>query len=436
MGGVAKYHSAEKYVFLLLLFTAAVIPVNQVFTLLMVAVTFFAGLAVAVKYRKLKRVPVLPRVQQGLLYLLLAITWYSLRFSADSAVSAYNFGYVVGQYVLLIWLVLRYGGDGKLDFDWQKPREWPRPLLLLAVLLLAGFANGLLGIYQHFTGVVPTDPWVDPSQFPELKTRVVGTLINPNIFAGYLVLLLSIAVPFIKITTGKIRGFLLVLTAVLGISLVYTFSRGNWVACACAMIFYFLFFWRKWLIPLAVCAAGGVYFMHGAVWHRLMSIFGTQDTSVALRFAYLKSTLFIIEEHPYGVGWYGFQYIYPEYDFYLNNPNVIMYHCHNLMLNILAELGWHGLIVFVLVLAVFVWHAFKLAAKGVRPWLRAVGQGYLAALVGILAGGLTDHVYFNMDMGLLFWCVSMVMMQCSLLNRLSRSGRQKIALHTGTDTLQ
>ena len=105
MGGVAKYHSAEKYVFLLLLFTAA--PVNQVFTLLMVAVTFFAGLAVAVKYRKLKRVPVLPRVQQGLLYLLLAITWYSLRFSADSAVSAYNFGYVVGQYVLLVWLVLR-----------------------------------------------------------------------------------------------------------------------------------------------------------------------------------------------------------------------------------------------------------------------------------------------------------------------------------------
>ena len=161
-----------------------------------------------------------------------------------------------------------------------------------------------------------------------------------------------------------------------------------------------------------------------------------QDTSVALRFAYLKSTLFIIEEHPYGVGWYGFQYIYPEYDFYLKNPNVIMYHCHNLMLNILAELGWHGLIVFVLVLAVFAWHAFKLAVKGVRPWLRAVGQGYLAALVGILAGGLTDHVYFNMDMGLLFWCVSMVMMQCSLLNRLSRSGRQKIALHTGTDTLQ
>ena len=29
MGGVAKYHSAEKYVFLLLLFTAAVIPVTR-----------------------------------------------------------------------------------------------------------------------------------------------------------------------------------------------------------------------------------------------------------------------------------------------------------------------------------------------------------------------------------------------------------------------
>ena len=151
MGGVAKYNSAEKYVFLLLLFTAAVIPVNQVFTLLMVAVTFFAGLAVAVKYRKLKRVPVLPRVQQGLLYLLLAITWYSLRFSADSAVSAYNFGYVVGQYVLLVWLVLRYGGDGKLDFDWQKPREWPRPLLLLPCFCWQALPTACLA----FTSILP-----------------------------------------------------------------------------------------------------------------------------------------------------------------------------------------------------------------------------------------------------------------------------------------
>lgn len=423
MGAVTKYHSAEKYVYLLLLFTVAVIPVNQVFTLLMVAVTFFAGLAVAVKYRKIKRIPVLPRVQQGLLYLLLVIAWYSLRFSADRAVSAYNFGYVVGQYALLVWLMLHYGGDGRLDFDWLKPVSWPRPLQFLVVLLITGLLNGLFGIYQHFTGVVPTDPWVDTAAFPELKTRVVGTLINPNIFAGYLVLLLSFAVPFIKITAGKIRYFLLITAAVLCISLVYTFSRGNWVACACAMGLYFLFFWRKWLLPLAAGAACGVYILHGAVWHRLMSIFGTQDTSVALRFAYLKSTLFIIEEHPFGVGWYGFQYIYPEYDFYLNNPNVIMYHCHNLLLNILAELGWHGLIIFVLVLSVFAWYAYRLARFGIRPWLRAVGQGYLAALAGILAGGMTDHVYFNMDMGLLFWCVSMLMMQCSLLNRLSPQER-------------
>ena len=89
-----------------------------------------------------------------------------------------------------------------------------------------------------------------------------------------------------------------------------------------------------------------MWFARGAVWHRIISIFGTEDTSVALRFAYLESTLFIIKEHPWGVGWYGYQFIYPEYDFYLNNPDVIMYHCNNLLLNITAELGWHGLAVF------------------------------------------------------------------------------------------
>lgn len=417
MDAAAKYLRAEKYVFCLLLFTVAVIPVDQVFTLALLAATFFAGAAVAVKYRKIKRVPVLPRPQQALLYLLLGITWYSLRLSAQPAVSTYNFMYVVGQYAMLVWLLLRYGTGHTAEVDWRSPKSWPRPLQFLAALLVMGMANGLLGIYQHFAGVVPTDAWVDPAQFPELKTRVVGTLINPNIFAGYLVLLLSFAVPFIKITGGKIRAFLLALAAVLGVSLIYTFSRGNWVACACALGFYFLFFWRRWLLPLCGLAAAGLYFAQGAVLHRLLSIFGTQDTSVALRFAYLKSTLFIIEEHLFGVGWYGFQFIYPEYDFYLNNPNVIMYHCHNLFLNILAELGWHGLVVFVLLLLGFAWQAYRLARFGARPWLRAVGQGYLAALVGIGVGGLTDHVYFNMDMGLLFWCVSILLMQCRLLNR-------------------
>lgn len=39
------------------------------------------------------------------------------------------------------------------------------------------------------------------------------------------------------------------------------------------------------------------------------------------------------------------------------------------------------------------------------------------AVVGILVGGLTDHVYFNMQMGLLFWLLAMLIMLCSEFNK-------------------
>lgn len=39
------------------------------------------------------------------------------------------------------------------------------------------------------------------------------------------------------------------------------------------------------------------------------------------------------------------------------------------------------------------------------------------ASAGILVGGLTDYVYFNMQMGLLFWLFAILIMVCSEFNR-------------------
>jgi putative inorganic carbon (hco3(-)) transporter len=94
-----------------------------------------------------------------------------------------------------------------------------------------------------------------------------------------------------------------------------------------------------------------------------------------------------------------------------------MYHCHNLLLNITAELGWHGLAVFLLLWFCIIWKAAELARFGKSRWLQGFGRGYLMASAGILVGGLTDHVYFNMQMGLLFWLFAILIMVCSEFNR-------------------
>ena len=51
-----------------------------------------------------------------------------------------------------------------------------------------------------------------------------------------------------------------------------------------------------------------------------------------------------------GIGWNTFYLVYPEYNYYIQGPNVLMYHAHNLYLNMLAEIGIPGLISFITVL--------------------------------------------------------------------------------------
>lgn len=55
------------------------------------------------------------------------------------------------------------------DLDLHKWHEWPRPLQIISVFLGMSLFVSVYGIVQHFTGVVPTEAWVDNDAFPELK---------------------------------------------------------------------------------------------------------------------------------------------------------------------------------------------------------------------------------------------------------------------------
>ena len=109
---------------------------------------------------------------------------------------------------LLVWLLLHYGSgpdrDGASVLDWRQWQSWPRPLQILSVFLGMSLLVSGYGIVQHFTGVVPTEAWVDNDAFPELKTRVISTLVNPNILGGYLVLVISVATGLLRHQPEKI----------------------------------------------------------------------------------------------------------------------------------------------------------------------------------------------------------------------------------------
>lgn len=435
----------ENKIWYMLLFTVAVIPLEQEFTSFCVGVTFICAAIVAHVKGRGSQPCVLRPWQQGALYVLLAISAASIYFSMDRFLSFWNWVYVVGQYAALVFVLLRYASvvdsdrcavadieqnacctkqlsmQEKLLLLWQRFGCLPRPLQLIGAFLGVSLLVSVIGLAQKIFGVTAEGIWVDPKQFPDIKVRVFSTLVNPNILAGYLVLVIAYSTAFFNQTKAykKWRLAFLVTGLLAALCLLYTYSRGNWVACAVMLLAFCVLFCRKAFIPIlgsgaAVLATGGT-----AVLHRLASIQGGYggDTSIALRMAYLKSTKWIIEKFPLGVGWYGYRFVYPTYNFYLADKSVIMYHCHNIFLNIWAELGAHGLLAFLVVWwGIFLPAAWRLAYQGRSLWLKAMGRGYVLATVGIIVGGLTDHVYFNTQMGLCFWTLGGLTMLCKKLN--------------------
>lgn len=442
----------ENKIWYMLLFTVAVIPLKQEFTAFCVSMTFISAAIVAHVKGRRGCLPVLRKWQQGALYALLAIAVVSVYFSLDRFLSFWNLVYVVGQYAALWFVLVRYGltdsdklavnggleqalatqqaalaakGESgvkhKLLQLWQRFSALPRPLQLVGAFLGVSLLVSAIGIAQKVFGVTAEGIWVDPKQFPDIKVRVFSTLVNPNILAGYLVLVIAYSTAFFNQTKAykKWRLAFLATGLLAALCLLYTYSRGNWVACAVMLLAFCVLFCRKAFIPILGGGAAALALGGTAVLHRLESIQGGYggDTSIALRMAYLKSTKWIIEEFPWGVGWYGYRFVYPTYNFYLADKSVIMYHCHNIFLNIWAELGWHGLLVFLVIwFGIFLPAGWRLAYQGRSLWLKAMGRGYVLATVGIIIGGLTDHVYFNTQMGLFFWLLGGLTLLCARLN--------------------
>ena len=217
---------------------------------------------------------------------------------------------------------------------------------------------------------------------------------------------------FLSVSSNKNKKLALLIYLLLTtVCLVYTFSRGFWIAMT-LQVFVFIACFHKnaWKQVLGLAVVGGLI-AGPIVWQRVASIFNGTDTSADLRIAYWDIALTIIKEHPLGVGWYNYMAVFPTYDYYLNNAKVVMYHCHNLLLNITAEMGIQGLIVFLFVWIYFIYLAWTLNKKARFAWVQGVARGYLLMTVGILVGGLTDYVLFNVRLGTIFWalCIFVVL---------------------------
>lgn len=128
---------------------------------------------------------------------------------------------------------------------------------LLNILVLSGFLVSLYGVYQFLIAVEIPSAWIDAGE-GYVRTRVFSIFTRPNMLAGYLTLLIPIAVGLLVADKNKYRKvYYASATAIMGICLLFTMSRQGWIACGVALVVFVWYKNKKLLLPtlLAFVAA-------------------------------------------------------------------------------------------------------------------------------------------------------------------------------------
>lgn len=311
--------------------------------------------------------------------------------SPDRFFSSYNYGHLMGRYILLYYLVS------------YNVRSYEQIRQLITALLASTVIVALYGFYQYILGVdISALEWVDAEQFPDLKVRVFSTLQNPNLLAGFLVTIIAIVIGLGLQMKAADRLSMLVLVIMLAGCLVLTYSRGAWVSLAAVIGAYGLLYDRRilWLLlvgPLIMLCFNDVS-------SRIVSIFNPTDTSSTLRFALWESTIAMIADKPLtGIGWGVYWLVYPEYDFFIQDTSTVIFHAHNMYLHLAAEIGIPGLCAFLVFIYCHAHAAVIMLQMPCPPWIKGLLTGLIAAILGIAVSGMTDHVLFSIQMSMLAW---------------------------------
>ena len=83
-----------------------------------------------------------------------------------------------------------------------------------------------------------------------------------------------------------------------GMAMAMTYSRASWVGLALAAVV-FVILWNSKLIPLGIVVAlVGLALLPDTVFHRILTIFNTSDTSTSSRFPLYRAAAAFLQQRP------------------------------------------------------------------------------------------------------------------------------------------
>lgn len=283
---------------------------------------------------------------------------------------------------------------------------------VLNIVILTGLFVALYGIYQFVVGVEIPAHWVDQAE-GSVRTRSFSIFTTPNMLAGYLSLLIPVSVGmFFAEKNTKRKIYYAFVLACMGFALLFTMSRGGWIFCFCALLFYVWMKNRKLIVPTLV--------IMGAVFV-LAVIF---VPSVANRILYLFSADYFASSSTGGR-------VYRSvvgYELFMNNPifgmglgqfggSVALSHginntfsMDNYYLKTAVEMGSVGLFALLVLLFNTFYKSYKAIPKIQDEEQQNWAIGILSGLVCVILYNLTENMLEIPLLSSYFWMLAGILM--------------------------
>lgn len=299
-----------------------------------------------------------------------------------------------------------------------------RRIYIAAGFVLTGAAlEGLLGLYQFFRQAGP-EGFVLLGRF----MRAYGTFEQPNPYAGYLGLVFPVALALLLSAPSAWRQAIAVrpwriaawvgvaAAAVLTLSgIIASWSRGAWIGLAASTATVILLRGKRWAAALLIAAALAVALLGAgmaanvipaAVLERFADVgayFRPFDVrtvevtdanwAIVERMAHWQAGWAMFSDRPWlGVGFGNYEAVYPAYAIGIwRDP---LGHAHNYYINVAAEAGLLGLMVYLAVLAMALAQTIRLARRSLGL-ARAICIGALGLLAHLCVHNLVDNLYVH-----------------------------------------
>jgi putative inorganic carbon (HCO3(-)) transporter len=288
--------------------------------------------------------------------------------------------------------------------------------ILIATYLITALISSAYGVQQWYLGAPELATWTDPTSEVAGITRVYSFLGNPNLFAGYLMPALPMGVIAAIHWKGWGMKALGAITAIMGaFCITQSQSRGGLMGLAATgftLALLLVYWWGKrlptWTLPATFGGTAGAICLGTIVVptlrKRVGSIFGTEDSSNAFRVNVWQSVLNMIRAKPIlgiGPGNKAFNLVYPQYQ----RSGYSALGAYSVPLELTVETGIIGVICYGWLIFTILSQAW-IALNRLRSDRDSSGLWIIAAIstiVGMIAHGLVDTVWYRPQVQLLWW---------------------------------